>query len=119
MTTPVKVAVGLGERAYDILIGPGLLANAGVEIAARLPGSRSAIVTDENVAASHLEALRAGLERGGRAGGRDGRRGGRDGRRTGRSGRGGDDGEGDRRGYVHRKRRPMRICSDGREVTWR
>lgn len=58
----VKVTVGLGDRAYDILIGSGLIARAGAEIAARLPGIRAAIVTDENVAAVHLEALSASLE---------------------------------------------------------
>ncbi|AZO11288.1 MULTISPECIES: 3-dehydroquinate synthase [unclassified Mesorhizobium] len=63
-TAPVKVEVGLGDRAYDILIGPGLLSDAGTEIARRLPGTRAAIITDENVAAAHLEALKAGLEKG-------------------------------------------------------
>ncbi|TIR66931.1 MAG: 3-dehydroquinate synthase, partial [Mesorhizobium sp.] len=62
---PVKVEVGLGDRAYDILIGPGLLSGSGTEIAGRLPGTRAAIVTDENVAAAHLETLQAGLEKGG------------------------------------------------------
>ncbi|TIS06177.1 MAG: 3-dehydroquinate synthase, partial [Mesorhizobium sp.] len=56
---PVKVEVGLGDRAYDILIGPGLLSGSGTEIAGRLPGTRAAIVTDENVAAAHLETLQA------------------------------------------------------------
>ncbi|KQZ96032.1 3-dehydroquinate synthase [Mesorhizobium sp. Root157] len=65
MSAVVTVEVGLGERAYDILIGPGLLAGAGTEIAKRLPGTRTAIVTDENVAANHLDALKAGLEAGG------------------------------------------------------
>ena len=65
MSEPVKVEVGLGERAYDILIGSGLLARSGEEIARRLPGTRAAVVTDENVAAAHLETLQAGLERGG------------------------------------------------------
>ena len=65
MSATVKVEVGLGERAYDILIGPGLLAHAGEEIARRLPGARAAVVTDENVAAAHLDALKAGLEAGG------------------------------------------------------
>ncbi|MEZ2333113.1 3-dehydroquinate synthase [Mesorhizobium sp. RCC_202] len=65
VSEPVKVEVGLGERAYDILIGSGLLARSGEEIAGRLPGTRAAIVTDENVAAAHLETLTAGLERGG------------------------------------------------------
>ncbi|RWE72837.1 3-dehydroquinate synthase [Mesorhizobium sp.] len=62
---PVKVEVGLGDRAYDILIGSGLLARAGEEIARRLPRTRAAIVTDENVAAAHLDTLKAGLEKGG------------------------------------------------------
>ncbi|MDX8461147.1 3-dehydroquinate synthase [Mesorhizobium humile] len=62
---PVKVEVGLGDRAYDILIGSGLLARSGEEIARRLPGTRAAIVTDENVAAAHLDALKAGLDKGG------------------------------------------------------
>ncbi len=59
---PVRVEVGLGERAYDILIGHGLVRRAGAEIAKRLPGARAAIVTDENVAAAHLEAFTASLE---------------------------------------------------------
>lgn len=65
MSEDVKVEVGLGERAYDILIGPGLIARAGKEIGRRLPGVRVAIVTDENVAATHLETLKAGLDEGG------------------------------------------------------
>ena len=56
------VNVGLGERAYDILIGDGLIERAGQEIAARLPGIRAAVVTDENVAAAHLAALTASLD---------------------------------------------------------
>ena len=58
---PVRVEVGLWDRAYDILIGPGLTERAGAEIAARMPGVRAAIVTDENVAGAHLEAFAAGL----------------------------------------------------------
>ncbi|MER8760788.1 MULTISPECIES: 3-dehydroquinate synthase [unclassified Mesorhizobium] len=61
----VTVEVGLGERAYDILIGPGLLSRAGAEISRRLPGTRAAVVTDENVASAHLAALAAGLASGG------------------------------------------------------
>ena len=37
----VTVEVGLGDRAYDILIGAGLLARAGAEIA-RAPARRRA-----------------------------------------------------------------------------
>ncbi|TIN05529.1 iron-containing alcohol dehydrogenase, partial [Mesorhizobium sp.] len=61
----VTVEVGLGDRAYDILIGSGLLLRAGTEISRRLPGTRAAVITDVNVAAAHLETLRAGLEKGG------------------------------------------------------
>ncbi|ANT48573.1 3-dehydroquinate synthase [Mesorhizobium amorphae] len=61
----VTVEVGLGERAYDILIGSGLLLRAGAEISRRLPGTRAAVVTDDNVAAAHLETLKAGLEQDG------------------------------------------------------
>ncbi|QFY61518.1 3-dehydroquinate synthase [Rhizobium grahamii] len=57
-----KVHVPLGERAYDILIGPGLIARAGAEIAARLKGRKAAIITDENVAPLYLDALVRSLE---------------------------------------------------------
>ncbi len=56
------VRVALGERGYDILIGAGLLQQAGSAIAGRLPGARAAIVTDDNVAARHLETLTSSLE---------------------------------------------------------
>ena len=55
------VRVELGERSYDVLIGPGLIAGAGAAIAPLLRRPRVAVVTDENVAARHLAALRAGL----------------------------------------------------------
>lgn len=56
------VHVPLGDRAYDILIGPGLLARAGGEITSRLKGRKAAIITDENVAPLYLEALMDGLQ---------------------------------------------------------
>ena len=56
------VHVGLGERAYDIQIGPGLLARAGALIAPLLKRPMVRVVTDENVAALHLETLRKGLK---------------------------------------------------------
>lgn len=55
------IRVDLGERAYDILIGPGLIASAAGEIAARLKGRRMAVVTDEHVAPLYLEPFMAGL----------------------------------------------------------
>ena len=61
MTGPRTVEVGLGERAYDILIGDRLIEAAGEEIARRVPGARAAIVTDDNVAAAHLGRLSASL----------------------------------------------------------
>jgi 3-dehydroquinate synthase len=52
-----KVHVALGDRAYDIFIGPGLIEAAPSHIAPFLNRNRVAIVTDENVAALHLSAL--------------------------------------------------------------
>ncbi|MEO8420312.1 MAG: 3-dehydroquinate synthase [Hyphomicrobium sp.] len=60
------VNVPLGRRAYDVLIGPGLLARAGELINARLGAARCAIVTDANVARFHLAALEAALQKDGR-----------------------------------------------------
>jgi 3-dehydroquinate synthase len=59
------VKVALAGRAYDILIGRGLIAEAGQEIAARLPGANAMIVTDETVAGLHLEKLLQSLDRAG------------------------------------------------------
>lgn len=55
------VHVPLGDRAYDIRIGGGLLARAGAEIAPLLARPRVAVLSDENVAAAHMEHLREGL----------------------------------------------------------
>ncbi len=55
------VRVDLPGRAYDIHIGPGLLAEAGAYIAPLLHRPRVAIVTETTVAALHLEALTAAL----------------------------------------------------------
>ncbi len=63
------VNVPLGSRAYDVLIGPGLIGRAGALIAARLGPVRYAIVTDENVAGFHLDALQAALAEGNRLAG--------------------------------------------------
>jgi 3-dehydroquinate synthase len=55
------VHVGLPGREYDIQIGPGLLAEAGKYIAPFLPRPRVVVISDETVAALHLDSLRAGL----------------------------------------------------------
>ncbi|MBC7133218.1 MAG: 3-dehydroquinate synthase [Roseovarius sp.] len=57
------VHVGLGARAYDVAIGPGLLQEAGARIAPLLGRPRLAVISDENVAALHLESLREGLQK--------------------------------------------------------
>ena len=67
MTAPLRagdtttVPVALGARAYDIVIGRGLLGELGTRIAALKPGASAAIVTDATVAARHLEAAEAAL----------------------------------------------------------
>ena len=56
------VQVALAERAYDIVIGRGLLASLGARIKALRPGAKIAIVTDETVAKHHLAAAEAALK---------------------------------------------------------
>ncbi len=59
---PKRLSVGLGERGYDVLVGPGLLSRAGGLVGPVLPARKAVVLTDESVAALHLPALRAGLE---------------------------------------------------------
>ena len=56
-----NVHVDLGARAYDVVIGPDLLARAGARIAPLLTRAQVTVLTDETVAGLHLEALRDGL----------------------------------------------------------
>ncbi|MBL0371601.1 3-dehydroquinate synthase [Rhizobium sp. KVB221] len=56
------VHVDLGDRSYDILIGPGLIAKAGREIVSRLKGRKVAVITDEHVAPHYLQPLAQSLE---------------------------------------------------------
>jgi shikimate kinase/3-dehydroquinate synthase len=58
---PTRVPVELGERGYEVLIGPNLLRRAGAHAAPLLRGRRAVVVTDTTVAGLHLPALRAGL----------------------------------------------------------
>jgi 3-dehydroquinate synthase len=60
-----RVSVGLGERAYPVLIGPGLLDESGRHVAPVLKRPRLTVVADAAVAALHGSRLQAGLERGG------------------------------------------------------
>ena len=57
-----RLGVDLGERSYDILIGDGLLADAGRLIAPVLRSKQVAVITDRNVAGSgHLATLETAL----------------------------------------------------------
>jgi shikimate kinase / 3-dehydroquinate synthase len=57
-----EVLVELGTRSYPILIGPGLLTQAGDHIRRLAPRASCAIVTDENVARLFLPALERALD---------------------------------------------------------
>jgi 3-dehydroquinate synthase len=56
-----RLRVELGERAYDILVGPQLVERAGGEIAPLLRRRQAVIVSDENVAGHYLPALKDSL----------------------------------------------------------
>ena len=55
------LTVELGDRAYPIEIGSGLLARAGAALSPYLSRPKVFVVTDETVAQHHLGALEAGL----------------------------------------------------------
>ncbi|MFZ1989775.1 MAG: 3-dehydroquinate synthase [Alphaproteobacteria bacterium] len=57
----MKLTVPLGERAYDIWIGTGLLSRAGELIAPHLKRKRVFVVTDQNVEAQHAATLEDSL----------------------------------------------------------
>jgi 3-dehydroquinate synthase len=59
------VRVELGERSYDVVVERGLLAEAGARILDAGLTGKAAVITDENVAAHHGDALLAALEKAG------------------------------------------------------
>jgi 3-dehydroquinate synthase len=59
---PIVVQVALAERAYDIVIGRGLLASLGARIKALRPGARVVLITDETVARNQLTAAEVALK---------------------------------------------------------
>jgi 3-dehydroquinate synthase len=61
---PTVVGVALGDRSYEIVIGRGQLATLGTRLAKLRPGAKVAIVSDENVAARHLDAAVAAAKGG-------------------------------------------------------
>ena len=56
-----NVHVGLGDRAYDIIIAERLIEQSGNYISPFLQRPKVAVVTDENVAKQHLKPLEAAL----------------------------------------------------------
>ena len=59
------VKVELGDRSYEVRIGPDLIASAGHEIAPILVRPKVAIVTDETVSSHHLRDLQKSLSEAG------------------------------------------------------
>jgi 3-dehydroquinate synthase len=57
-----RLRVELDERGYDILVGPGLIADAGRYILPLMRRHQAVIVTDETVAKVHLKPLTQSLE---------------------------------------------------------
>jgi 3-dehydroquinate synthase len=57
-----SLQVDLGERSYPILIGSGLIAEAGVRFRPLLPQPRVVIISDTTVAGLYLQPLTASLE---------------------------------------------------------
>src|SRR5271170_8210461 len=60
-TASERLRVALGDRAYDIVVGPGLIAATGGEILPLMRRRHAVIVTDENVAGRWLAPLRDSL----------------------------------------------------------
>jgi len=56
-----RIEVGLGDRAYEVLVGPGLIDRAGELVGPLLPRRRAAVVTDETVARLHAERFAGAL----------------------------------------------------------
>jgi len=61
--SPITVPVPLGDRAYDILVGRGLIETAGSRIAA-LGARAAAVVTDEHVGPLYADAAAEQIHRG-------------------------------------------------------
>jgi 3-dehydroquinate synthase len=63
--SPERVNVELGARSYDVLVGAGLIAQAGTHIAKLLKRPRIFVVTDRNVAQHHGARLERSLREAG------------------------------------------------------
>ena len=65
LADPISVPVSLGERSYDILIGPGLLSELGLHVARLTRQKRVFIVSDETVWDIYEDAVQSALKRAG------------------------------------------------------
>lgn len=61
-STDDRLRVDLGDRSYDILVGSGLLQDAGGKIREAAGTGRCWVVTDENVAPLYLDTVTASLD---------------------------------------------------------
>lgn len=61
MTASTILPVALGDRSYNIHIGPSVLAEAGNIVAPFCSRGRAFVVTDETVAATHMAALESSM----------------------------------------------------------
>jgi 3-dehydroquinate synthase len=59
------VPVTLGERSYDIVLRPGLLATVGDRLSAITASSKIAVVTDRHVASRYLQETLSSLRKAG------------------------------------------------------
>ncbi|TVR99433.1 MAG: 3-dehydroquinate synthase [Rhodospirillales bacterium] len=64
-TEAATLTVNLADRAYDVVVGSGLMATAGARLKPVLSSSRLIVVTDEVVGPLYLPALEESLERAG------------------------------------------------------
>jgi 3-dehydroquinate synthase len=65
VSAATRVPIALQDRSYDIVIGSGLIADAGTHLRSVLARPRVFIVSDEVVAALHLATLEHALDRAG------------------------------------------------------
>ena len=63
MHSDSSLTVGLGDRAYDIIVGRDLLARADNLAAAQLTDRHVIIITDSQVAGYHLDSLASACTR--------------------------------------------------------
>ncbi|HUM18496.1 MAG TPA: 3-dehydroquinate synthase [Candidatus Nitrosotalea sp.] len=61
----IEITVNLGPRSYPILVGAGILATVGSELAKRKVGRKAVLVTDPGIAALHGEPVVESLRQAG------------------------------------------------------